>query len=156
MCLSMGSLWTSVIGVMPRLRPLKVKWREMRWMSYPSPVQFPGWRVAITERPNSWGEVPILGYVSERLMVDDPHTELWLFRAIPDGCNQMLWHKCATSAECKTIRIAASAVRDSWKGHTVASSELLKRWHATGDLWLELERWMVNLTWITTELWDWN
>ena len=31
----------------------------------------------------------------------------------------MLWHKCATSAECKPIRIAASTVTDGWKGHTV-------------------------------------
>ncbi len=44
-------------------------------MSGPSPVQVPGWQIGITGRPSSWGEVPILGYVSERLMVDDPHTE---------------------------------------------------------------------------------
>jgi hypothetical protein len=67
MYFSMGSLWTSIIGVMPRLPPLKVKWREMRWISYPSPVQFPGWRFVFTGRSNSWGEVPILGYVNERL-----------------------------------------------------------------------------------------
>ena len=61
-------------------------------------------------------------------MVDDPHTELRLFRATPDGCNQMLWHKCATSAECKPIRIAVSTVTDDWKGHTVPLSEVfLKR-----------------------------
>ena len=70
MYFSMGSLWTSVIGVMPRLPPYwwsDVKWREMRWMSGPSPVQFPGWPRVFTGRPSSWGEVPILGYVSERL-----------------------------------------------------------------------------------------
>ena len=44
----------------------------------------------------------------------------------------MLWHKCATSAECKPIRIAASAVMDSWKGHTVPSSELFQM--VTGEL----------------------
>ena len=27
---------------------------------------------------------------------------------------QILWVKCATSAECKTIRIAVSTVKDSW------------------------------------------
>ena len=27
---------------------------------------------------------------------------------------RILWVKCATSAECKTIRIAVSAVKDSW------------------------------------------
>ena len=40
----------------------------------------------------------------------------------------MLWHKCATSAECKPIRIAVSTVTDDWKGHTVPLSEVfLKR-----------------------------
>ena len=38
----------------------------------------------------------------------------------------MLWHKCATSAECKTIRIAASSVMDGWKGHTVPLSDIFK------------------------------
>ena len=27
---------------------------------------------------------------------------------------RILWEKCATSAECKTIRIAVSMVKDSW------------------------------------------
>ena len=27
---------------------------------------------------------------------------------------QILWVKCATSAECKTIRIAVSTVKDNW------------------------------------------
>jgi hypothetical protein len=46
------------------------KWCDMtwmRWMSGPSPVQFPGWQSVFTGRPSSWGEVPILEYVSERL-----------------------------------------------------------------------------------------
>ena len=61
-------------------------------------------------------------------MVDDPRTELRLFRVIPDGCNQKLWHKCTTSAECKPIRIAVSTVTDDWKGHTVPLSDVfLKR-----------------------------
>jgi hypothetical protein len=29
--------------------------------------------------------------------------------------SRMVWVKCTTSAECKTIRIAASAVMDSWQ-----------------------------------------
>ena len=28
---------------------------------------------------------------------------------------RVLWVKCATSAECKTIRIAVSTVMDSWR-----------------------------------------
>ena len=38
----------------------------------------------------------------------------------------MLWHKCATSAECKSIRIAVSTVTDDWKGHTVSGVRFLK------------------------------
>ena len=49
-----------------------------------------------------------------------------MIRGNPDGWNQMLWHKCATSAECKPIRIAASTVTDGWKGHTVSDVISLK------------------------------
>jgi hypothetical protein len=31
---------------------------------------------------------------------------------------RMVWVKCTTSAECKSIRIAESSVMDSWNGHT--------------------------------------
>ena len=31
---------------------------------------------------------------------------------------RLVWVKCATSAESKSIRIAASAVMDGWKGPT--------------------------------------
>ena len=78
-------------------------------------------------------------------MVDDPRTELRLFRVIPDGCNQMLWHKCATSAECKPIRIAVSTVTDGWKGHTVPLSDVFLK--KVDDL-------NVDLTLITTKLWE--
>ena len=48
-----------------------------------------------------------------------------LFGCLPRVCNiqrvvddtevsRVLWVKCATSAECKTIRIAVSTVKDSW------------------------------------------
>ena len=48
-------------------------------------------------------------------MIDDPHTEYDNSGLVnPDGWMQMLWHKSTTSAECKTIRIAASAVMDGW------------------------------------------
>ena len=60
-------------------------------------------------------------------MIDDPHTEYdnsGLVIVTPDGWMQLLWHKCTTSAECKTIRIAAPAVMGSWKGHTVPSSDV--------------------------------
>ena len=32
--------------------------------------------------------------------------------------DRLVWVKSATSAECKSIRIAASAVMDGWKGPT--------------------------------------
>ena len=60
-------------------------------------------------------------------MVDDPHTEYdYSGPATPDGWMQLLWHKRTTSAECKTIRIAVSAVMDGWKGHTVPLSDIFK------------------------------
>jgi hypothetical protein len=31
---------------------------------------------------------------------------------------RMVWVKCTTSAECKSIRIAKSLVMDGWDGHT--------------------------------------
>jgi hypothetical protein len=31
---------------------------------------------------------------------------------------QIVWVKCTTSAECKSIRIAESSVMDGWNGHT--------------------------------------
>jgi hypothetical protein len=31
---------------------------------------------------------------------------------------RMVWVKCATSVECKSIRIAESSVMDSWNGDT--------------------------------------
>ena len=74
------------------------------------------------------GEVPILGYVSERLMVDDPHTEY-----VDSGLSLTdVIKSCGTSVQplqsVKPIRIAASAVMDSWKGHTVPSSELFQKY----------------------------
>ena len=32
--------------------------------------------------------------------------------------DRLVWVKWATSAECKSIRIAVSTVMDGWKGHT--------------------------------------
>ena len=59
-------------------------------------------------------------------MVDDPHTEYDNSGLVPpDGWMQMLWYKSTTSAECKTIRIAAPAVMGSWKSHTVPLSDVL-------------------------------
>ena len=78
-------------------------------------------------------------------MIDDPHTEYDNSGLVtPDGWMQQLWHKCTTSAECKTIRIAASSVMDGWKGHTVPLSTIFKM---TCDLKGDFDL-------ITTELWE--
>jgi hypothetical protein len=37
----------------------------------------------------------------------------------------MVWVKCTTSAECKSIRIAESSVMDGWNGHTYPVSVLV-------------------------------
>ena len=63
----------------------------------------------------------------------------------PDGWMQMLWYKSTTSAECKTIRIAAPAVMGSWKGHTVPLSDFFLNFEL--DLKLQFDL-------ITTELWE--
>jgi hypothetical protein len=38
---------------------------------------------------------------------------------------QMLWVKCTTSAECKTIRIAESSVMDGWDDRHLAQCQVL-------------------------------
>jgi hypothetical protein len=49
----------------------------------------------------------------------------------------MLWHKCAISAECRTIRIAASADMDNWKGHSVFVIRIYIFLNLNGDFELE-------------------
>ena len=71
------------------------------------------------------GEVPVLGYVIKRLWLMIRILSM-IIQGYPWRMYQKLWHKCTTSAECKTIRIAASAVMDGWKGHTVPLSDTLK------------------------------
>ena len=76
-------------------------------------------------------------------MIDDPHTEYDNSGLVtPDGWMLMLWHKSTTSAECKTIRIAASAVMDSWMA-SVVRCFLKMTCDLKGDFDL-----------ITTELWE--
>ena len=69
------------------------------------------------------GEVLVLGYVIERfrLIIRIPSM---IIQGCPWRMYQMLWWKCTPSVECKTIRIAASAVMDGWVGHTVPLSDI--------------------------------
>ena len=72
-----------------------------------------------------------------KVRIDYPHTEYGEFRICSWRMYRMLWWKCTISAECQTIRIAASAVMDSWSGHTVPPSDFSK--------WLL--KWIETLTW---------
>ncbi len=56
----------------------------------------------------------------------------------------MLWHKCATSAECKPIRIAVSTVMDGWMA-------ILFRYQMISKINVDLEG---DFDLITTELWE--
>ena len=139
---SMGSLWTSAIGVMPKaasrwLRVIKLLKMPMqsqtgRW----SLLGGPAYRGGACTRVCKW-----------KVMVDDPHTEYDNSGLVtPDGWMQMLWHKSTTSAECKNIWIAASAVMDGWMAILFRCQMFSKM---TGDLKGEVDL-------ITTELWEWH
>jgi hypothetical protein len=52
--------------------------------------------------------------------------------------SQMVWVKYTTSAECKTIRIAASAVMDGWIGCTWPLSGFSLKIVYKGDLTMTL------------------
>ena len=92
-----------------------------------------GWEAKLT------GEVLILGRIIERLGLIIRILSM-VIQDFSWRMYQILWWKCTTSAECQTIRIAASAVMDSWSGHTVPSSDVFKN-----DLWNEV-KWSVNVT----------
>ena len=89
-----------------------------------------GWEAKLT------GEVLILGRVIERLGLI-----IRILSMVIQDCSwrmyKILWWKCTTSVECQTIRIAASAVLDSWSRHTVPPSDVFKG----------LVKWFETLTW---------
>ena len=134
----MGSLWTSIIGVMLRLPPMKVKWCEKEVNVRPSPVQFPGWRIAITGRPSSWGEVPILGSVSERLWLII-RIQCMMNRVYPDGCIECCGESVPPLQRIETIRIAVSTVMDGWMAILLRRQKFSKI-----NLWTTLVTWFVN------------
>ena len=87
-CLSMGSLtWK-------RGEAEATSWK---WMTYPSPMQFPGWRL-------SWlgGQAHRGGAYTRvcnwKVMVDYPHT-MYVESGLSWRMYRMLWWKCTTSAE---------------------------------------------------------
>ena len=51
---------------------------------------------------------------------------------------RILWVKCATSAECKTIRIAVSTVKDSWVTALGLRPHVYETWCVCMDEWKEL------------------
>ena len=124
MHLSMGSLWTHVIGVTLEAASVVEKWCEIEVNCTAKPCAVPSLTVGLHWEAKIMGRGAHTMIYKWKVRVDDPRTELRLFRVIPDGCNQMLWHKRANSAECKPIRIAVSTVTDGWKDHTVPLSDV--------------------------------
>ena len=128
---------------MPRLPPLKVEWCDMMWNEVnvrPKPCAVPRLTVCLHWEAKLMGRGAYTRICKWKVVVGSPHTECDKSGPVnPDGLLQMLWHKCTTSAECRTIRIAASTVTDGWKGHTVSGVRFLKilvKWMVNGDLFL--------------------
>ena len=108
--LSMGSLWTSAMGVTPRLPQWKMKWSErVTWNAY----AVPGMAVCHYWEAKLIGEVPILGCVIERLWLIIP-IQCMLNWVYPDGCIKCCGESVPPLQRIETIRIAASAVMDDW------------------------------------------
>ena len=143
MYLSMGSLWTSAIGVTPKAASGK-KWNEMKEL-LENAYAVPGMADCHYWEAKLIGEVPILGYVIERLRLIIRILSM-IIRDYTWRMYQMLWWKCTTSAECKTIQIAASAVMDGWMA-ILFRCQMFSKWLVT---------WKVKLTWPQQELWKWH
>jgi hypothetical protein len=53
---------------------------------------------------------------------------------------RMLWVKCTTSAECKSIRIAMSSVMDGWNGRCLAQCQFwFTKWFLENAEWCRTE-----------------
>jgi hypothetical protein len=124
----------------------KVKWYEMTWNEVnvrPKPCAVPRLTVCLHWEAKLMGRDAYTRICKWKVMVGSPHTECGKSGPVnPDGLLQMLWHKCTTSAECRSIRIAASSVMDGWNGHTVPSSDHFQ--NVTCEGWLEFWTWKVN------------
>ena len=72
------------------------------------------------------GEVPILGCVIERLWLIIRIQCMVNQGIIPDGCIKCCGESVPPLQRVETIRIAASAVMDGWKGHTIPLSDVFK------------------------------
>ena len=147
MCLSMGSLWTHVIGVMLEAASVVEKWCELKVNCTAKPCAVPGLTVGFHREAKLMGRGAYTRVCKWK--VNGWWSAYWvtIIRGfIPDGCNQMLWHKCATSAECKPIRIAASADMDNWKGHSV--SVIRNYIFVTGGFWTGAVTWFLNHNWV--------
>jgi hypothetical protein len=53
------------------------------------------------------------------------HTCVWRSVVVSRRIYRILWVKCTTSAECKSIQIAESSVMDGWKDHYIAQCQVL-------------------------------
>jgi hypothetical protein len=54
-----------------------------------------------------------------------PHTYVWRTVVVSRRIYRILWVKCTTSAERKTIRIAESSVMDGWTGYCLTQCQVL-------------------------------
>ena len=124
--------------------PLQKKWCDMTWMRWivrPKPCAVPRLTVCLHWEAKLMGRGAYTRVCKWKVMVGSPHTECDKSGPVnPDGLLQILWHKCTTSAECRTIRIAVSTVTDDWKGHTVPSSDHFQKC----GIWLVTWTWKVN------------
>ena len=131
---------------MPRAASKEI-WNDVKWREYevnvrPKPCAVPRLTVCLHWEAKLMGRGAYTRVCKWKVMVGSPHTECDKSGPVnPDGLLQMLWQKCATSAECKTIRIVVFTVMDGWKGHTVPSSDHFQ--NVTYDWWLVT--WKVTL-----------
>jgi hypothetical protein len=112
--------------------------------------------VAPELRLSNWGR--LLGHAEEVLHRVGTHTKVDEWKALI-GCLswhsmlcgddahtmsiQMVWVKCTTSAECKSIRIAESSIMDGWTGCCLTQCQVLvykmfsEKWRKVPDGVLE-------------------
>jgi hypothetical protein len=76
---------------------------------------------------NSTGQAPILRWIDGRLwlIIRIPHTCVWWSMVVSRWIYRMVWVKCTTSTECKSIRIVESSVMDGWDDHYLAQCQVL-------------------------------
>ena len=103
MYFSMGSLWTSVIGVMLEAASVLVKWCEMTWNEVnvrPKPCAVPRLTVCLHWEAKLMGRGAYTRVCKWKVRIGSSRTAYDKSGPVtPDELLQLLWHKCTTSAE---------------------------------------------------------